>query len=287
MCKKLAIIIFLLLPFSLQASPNKPKIVVSFSILADMTRQVVGDNAEIISLVGANGDVHEYQPSPKDSQTILSADLVIVNGLGLEGWLERFITSSGYKGNIIYASKGVNIIKDDPHAWQDLQNGEIYIRNILGGLIAYNPSKTANYSASATKYISELETLNEWVKLEFSKVPPEKRKVISTHDAFGYFARAYNIEFLAPIGLNTESQPSAKDITKLIDQIRTQKITAVFFENMTDSRIIKQLEKDAGAHIGGTLYSDALSEPQQPAPNYIAMFKYNVPSLVKSMLANQ
>ena len=286
MCKKLAILILLLLPFSLHASTSKPKIVVSFSILADMTKQIAGDNAEIISLVGANGDVHEYQPSPKDAQTISEADLVIVNGLGLEGWLERLIISSGYKGTIIYASNGVNLIKDDPHAWQDLQNGEIYVRNIRDALIAQDPSHYADYSVSATKYIHELETLNEWVKLEFSKVPQNKRKVISTHDAFEYFARAYNIEFIAPIGVNTESQPSAKDIAKLIDQIRTQKITAIFFENMTDSRIIKQLEKDAGAHIGGTLYSDALSDTQQPAPSYIAIFKYNVPELVNTMLAN-
>lgn len=286
MHKKLAILILLLLPFSLQASTSKPKIVVSFSILADMAKQVAGDNTEIISLVGANGDVHEYQPSPKDAQIIAEADLVVVNGLGLEGWLERLITSSGYKGTIIYASKGVNIIKDDPHAWQDLQNGEIYVRNIRDALIAQDPSHSADYSASATKYINELEALNEWVKLEFSKVPQEKRKVISTHDAFGYFAKAYNIEFIAPIGLNTESQPSAKDIAKLIDQIREQKITAIFFENMTDSRIIKQLEKDSGAHIGGTLYSDALSEAQQSAPNYIAIFKHNVPELVNAMLAN-
>lgn len=287
----------LILPLSAAHAEGKLKVIASFSVLGDMVKNVAGDDIELKTLVGANGDAHEYQPTPASVKDISKADLVITNGLGLEGWLPRMIESSGYKGKIVEATTGIKPLKlaeeegeqhggQDPHAWQNVANGKIYVTNIRDALIAADKVHADDYRKNAENYLKKLDNLDAWVKTEIAKVPAEKRKVISTHDAFQYFAKAYNVEFLAPQGLSTESQPSAADVAKLEDQIRAQKITAVFFENMTDSRLIKQLEKDAGAHVGGTLYSDALSAENEPAPNYIAMFKHNVPALASAMLKN-
>jgi len=285
------------------ADEGKLKVVTSFSILGDMIKNVAGDDIELRILVGANGDTHEYQPTTEDSKAISNADLIIINGLGFEPRIEKMIKSSGYKGKVIIASNHVKTIapKDgedhdhghhddaeahDPHAWQNAANGKIYTSNISEALIEADPKNADIYRKNSTAYLTKLDDLDNWVRFELLKVPSEKRKLISTHDAFAYFAKAYNVEFLSPLGLSTESQPSAKDIARLIDQIRKQKITALFFENMSDQRIIKQLEKDAGAKIGGTLYSDALSLPEEPASTYIDMFKHNVSILVSAMQQN-
>lgn len=284
-----ALLLTVALTFSAHAE-GKLKVVASFSILGDMVKNVAADDVELKILVGANGDAHEYQPTPADAKAISKADLVIVNGLGFEGWLSRLIKSSDYKGKIVEASNSVLPSKlengDDPHAWQSLENGKIYIKNIRDALISADKFHADDYIKNAESYLKKLDGLDAWVKNEISKVPVEKRKVISTHDSFGYFAKAYNVEFLAPQGISTESQATAADVAKLIDQIRAQKITAVFFENMTDSRLIKQLEKDAGAHVGGTLYSDALSAENESASNYILMFQNNITLLVNAMMKN-
>jgi zinc/manganese transport system substrate-binding protein len=275
---------------------GKLKVIASFSVLGDMVKNVAGNDIDLKVLVGPNGDTHEYQPTPNDAKAIAKADLVLVNGFGLEGWMTRLIKSSGYKGKIVEATQGIEPLKwqeegaapdaKDPHAWQNAANGKVYVANVRDALVAADPAHADDYRKNAEAYIAKIEETDAWVKAEIAKVPEAQRKVISTHDAFQYFAKAYNVEFLAPQGISTEAQPSAAGVAKLVDQIRAQKITAVFFENMTDSRLIKQLEKDAGAHVGGTLYSDAISAPEEPAPNYLAMFMHNVPALVEAMNKN-
>ncbi len=262
---------------------EKPKIITSFSIIADMTREVGSDNIELKTLVGANGDAHEYEPTAADVKAIAEADLVLINSLKFEGWMERLIKSARYNGKVVVVSDGSQLIENDPHAWQDLRNGKIYVENIKNALVEIDKIHAGDYQKNARDYIKKLDELNSWVKNEINKISPEKRNVITTHDAFQYFAEAYNINFISALGVSTGTQASASDIAKLIDQIRSQKASAIFLENMSDPRLMKQLAKDSGAHIGGTLYPDSLSAKDEPAPSYIEMFKHNVRELVKAM----
>ena len=273
--------LLLLFPLSAQAAPLK--VVASFSILGDMTQRVAGDKAEVITLVGPGSDAHAFEPTPSSVKTVAHADLFIINGLGFEPWAERLSQAAGYKGITVVASKNIIPLANDPHAWQNIANGKTYAANIRDALIAADGAHAAEYTQNAARYIAEMETLDRWVKQQFSAVPPQKRRVITTHDAFGYFGKAYGVEFIAPLGLSTDSQPSAAVMAKLIDQIRAQQVHALFIENISDPRLMQQLERDAKAHIGGELYSDALSDANGPAPTYLAMFKHNVTQLVAGM----
>ena len=278
---------------------KKVKVVASFSILGDMVKNVGGDRVEITTLVGPNGDAHVYEPTPADAKAVSAADLVVVNGLGMEGWMDRLIKTAGYKGPEVVATKGIKPRemtaeeteehehgakhKIDPHAWQNLANGQIYADNIAKGLSAVDQAGAATYKANADAYKAKLAALNQWVKKEFSSIPKAKRRMITSHDAFGYLGAAYGVTILSPMGVSTESEPSAGGVAKLIDQIRKQKITAVFIENVSDPRLVEQISKESGVKLGGELYSDALSKPDESAPTYIDMFKNNVPKMVEAM----
>jgi zinc/manganese transport system substrate-binding protein len=270
------------------------RVVASFSILGDMVKTIGGDRVTVTTLVGADGDVHAYEPTPAAAKTVSEADLVVVNGLGLEGWVDRLIKASGYKGVVVVASTGVKPRKmkedhlggrmvADPHAWQDIDNGRLYVDTITRALISVNPAGAGTYSANSDTYTAKLIELNTWVKSEFSAIPDLKRRMITTHDAFGYLSDAYGIDILSPMGLSTESESSAGEVKKLIQQIRKEKITAVFVENITDPRMIEQIAKESGVTVGGELYSDALSKADGPAPTYIDMFKSNVSKIVAAM----
>jgi zinc/manganese transport system substrate-binding protein len=282
-----------LLAFPLTAHAAKLKVVASFSILGDMVHEVAGDDIELKTLVGPNGDAHVYEPTPADAKAVAAADLVIVNGFGFEGWLPRLIESPGYKGPLVTATKGISPLDfsgdgltQDPHAWQNLANGKIYAANIRDALVKADPARAALYKANAKKYLTQIDDLDRWVETEIAQVPAARRKVITSHDAFRYFARAYGVQFIAPMGVSTESEPSAGDLARLIDQMRQQKIRILFMENISDPRLIRQLQADGGAVIGGTLYSDALSASDGPAATYLDMFRNNVTALVKGMIAN-
>ena len=278
---------------------KKVKVIASFSILGDLTKNVGGDRIEMATLVGPNGDVHVYEPTPADAKAIGGADLVVVNGLALEGWMDRLIKTSGYKGPVVVASQGVKPremtageleqgashgpLMIDPHAWQDVGNGRLYVQNIAKGLEAVDPATASVYRANAEAYTAKLSELDQWVRKEFSGIPKQKRRMITTHDAFGYFGAAYGIAIISPVGFSTESEASASDIANLIKQIRREKITAVFVENITDPRLMEQVVKESGATLGGTLYSDALSKPDGPAPTYLEMFKNNVTKIAAAM----
>ncbi len=276
---------------------KKVKVVASFSILGDMTKNVGGDRVEVTSLVGPNGDAHVYEPTPADAKAVASAGMVVVNGLGMEGWMDRLIKTSGYKGPVVVATKGIKPRemtaeeepgakpehKIDPHAWQKLPNGQMYVENIAKELSSVDPAGASIYQANADAYKAKLAELDKWVKTEFAGVPPPKRRMITSHDAFGYFGAAYGVTILSPMGFSTESEPAAGGVAKLIKQIRKEKITAVFIENMSDPRLVEQIGKESGVTLGGELYSDALSKPDGPAPTYIDMFKNNVPKMVAAM----
>jgi zinc/manganese transport system substrate-binding protein len=262
-------------------------VVASFSILGDFARAVGGDRVDVTTLVGPNADVHVYTPAPADAKTIAGAKLVIVNGLGLEGWLPRLVQSAGGKATIVVATTGIAPLKRgaeaDPHAWQSVSNAKIYVANIRDALVAASPADAAAFRANAERYLAELDALDAEVRAAVAKIPPERRKVISTHDAFGYFAEAYGIAFIAPLGVSTETEPSARDIAEIIGQIKKAKIPAVFLENMSDDRLIGRIAAESGAKVGGTLFSDALTGENGDAPTYIAMVKHNIRALTSAL----
>jgi len=269
------------------SADDKMKVAASFSILGDMVKQVGGDRVDVVTFVGPNGDAHVYEPTPADAKALSESKILFINGLGLEGWMTRLENSSGFKGKVVTASTGVNprkMVEDektitDPHAWQSLANGKIYAANIRDALIAADPAGKATYEANAKKFIDGMTAMEANVKAAVAKMPPERRKIITTHDAFGYFGSAYGMEFIAPEGVSTESEASAQDVAKIITQIKKEHIPAVFLENVTDSRLLDQIASETGAKIGGTLYSDALSAPDGPAGNYLDMFRNNIDTL--------
>ena len=266
---------------------EKIQIVASFSILGDFARNVGGNRVDVTTLGGPNSDAHVYTPAPADAKKIADAKLVIINGLGLEGWLPRLVQSSGSKAAIVVATSGIAPRKlgsdADPHAWQSVVNAKIYVANIRDALIAADQPGTATYRANADAYLAKLDAVDREVRDAVAQIPEARRKVISTHDAFGYFAAAYGIAFVAPQGVSTESEPSARDIASIITQIRTGKIPAVFLENISDPRLMRRISAETGARIGGTLYSDSLTAENGDAPTYIDMVRHNIKALTSAL----
>ncbi|WP_306223631.1 metal ABC transporter substrate-binding protein [Bosea beijingensis] len=290
-------------PFGAFAQEKLP-VVASFSILGDFVRQVGGDRVSVTTLVGPDGDTHVYSPTPADAKAMAAAKLVLVNGLHFEGWLPRLVKSSGTKATMAEATKGITPLEadddhdekakgghahahghDDPHAWQSVANAKIYVANIRDALSAADPAGKASYEANATAYLAELDKLESEVKAAIARIPAERRKAITTHDAFGYFVKAYGIAFVAPQGVSTEAEASARDVARIIRQVKTQKIPAVFLENVTNPRLVEQIARESGAKVGGRLYSDALSAATGPAGTYIRMMKHNISEIEKALTA--
>lgn len=280
-------------------APSKLKVVATFSILADFARNVGGDLVDVTALVGPNGDVHVYTPSVADAEAIGDSGLVIVNGLGLEGWLPRLVKSSGSRATIVVATHGILPRKisaggipsrdrdagpvDDPHAWQSVAGAEIYVANIRDAMVAADPANAETYRRNASAYLARLDALDHDIREALAPIPLDRRKVTSTHDAFGYFAAAYDITFVAPQGVSTETEPSARDVATIITQIKKENIPAVFLENISDPRLIRQISSETRAAIGGTLYSDSLTEENGEAPSYIEMVRHNVRMIVNAL----
>jgi zinc/manganese transport system substrate-binding protein len=268
---------------------EKINLVASFSILGDFAKNVGGERVDVTTLVGPDSDVHVYTPAPADAKKIADAKLVIVNGLGLEGWLPRLVQSSGGKAAVVVATTGIaprRLGADaDPHAWQSVGNAKIYVANIRDALVTADQAGAAIYRANADAYLAKLDALDREVREALAQIPEARRKVISTHNAFGYFAAAYGIAFIAPQGVSTESEPSARDIASIITQIKAAKIPAVFLENISDPRLMRRISAETGARIGGTLVSDSLMAENGKAPTYIDMVRHNIKALT-SALAN-
>ncbi|WMT76220.1 metal ABC transporter substrate-binding protein [Bradyrhizobium sp. Ash2021] len=268
---------------------DRLNVVASFSILGDFVRNVGGDRVSVAELVGPDGDAHVYAPTPADAKKIADAKLVVVNGFGLEGWLPRLVQSAGGKAVIVTATSGIAPLRlgsdADPHAWQSVINAKLYVANIRDALVAAEPADAEAFRANAGAYLTKLDTLDREVREAVAQIPDARRKVISTHRAFGYFAAAYGVEFIAPLGVSTESEASARDIAGIITQVKTAKIPAVFLENISDPRLIRQIAAETGAKVGGTLYSDSLTPEKGAAPTYIDMVRHNIKALA-SALAN-
>jgi zinc/manganese transport system substrate-binding protein len=266
---------------------DRLNVVASFSILADLVRNVGGERVNVTTLVGPDGDAHVYEPAPADAKKIAAAKLVFVNGLGLEGWLPRLAQAAGGNAAVVTATSGITPLKlgpdADPHAWQSVAYAKIYVANIRDALVAAAPADAEAFRASAEAYLAKLDALDREVREAVATIPQSRRKVISTHGAFGYFAAAYGIEFIAPLGVSTESEPSARDIAGIITQIRKAKIPAIFLENISDPRLIRRIADETGARVGGTLYSDSLTPEKGDAPTYIDMVKHNIKVLTSAL----
>jgi zinc/manganese transport system substrate-binding protein len=291
-----------------QAQEKLP-VVASFSILGDLVQNVGGERIALTTLVGPDGDAHVYSPTPADARAVAQAKLVFVNGVGFEGWMERLVQSSASKAEIVTASKGIETLSFgeeeehdhahehekkeaddghdrghdhgaiDPHAWQSVGNVKIYVANTRDALIAADPAGKADYEANAASYLIKLAALDAEVRSAIAALPQDGRTIITSHDAFGYFAHAYGIEVVAPQGVSTEAEPTAKQVAALIRQIKAEKVRAIFVENITDPRMIRRIAEESGARIGGALYSDALSQKDGPAGTYIDMIRHNIRTL--------
>ncbi len=277
---RLWLILTALVASVLPAGADPLKVVASFSILGDFVRNVGGSSVDVTTLVGPDSDAHVYSPTPADAKKIAGARLIVVNGLGFEGWLPRLVQSSGSRARIVTATDGIAPLRlgsaADPHAWQSVGNARTYVANIREALSTADPANAGQYRTNADAYLAKLDALDREVRESIAKLPPERRKVISTHNAFGYFAASYGIEFIAPLGVSTEAEPSARDIARIITQVKQAKIRAVFLENVTDPRLMQRISAETGARVGGTLYSDSLTGEKGDAPTYIEMVRHNI-----------
>jgi zinc/manganese transport system substrate-binding protein len=284
------------LPSGSHAADKLP-IVASFSILGDLVQVIGGDRVAVTTLVGPDQDAHVFEPKPTDAKNLLQSKLLATNGLGFEPWAQKLVKSTGFKGQVLLAAQGIQSRtmppdkpnakpETDPHAWQNPNNVAVYVRNIAEALVKLDPAGAAIFKTNSEAYIAELKTLDTWAKEQFAAIPQDKRKAITSHDAFGYFAAHYQITFLAPQGMSTEAEPSAKQVAQLIRQIKAEKIKAVFIENMSNPKLLAQLAKDAGVTPGAALYADALSTADKPGASYLQMMRHNVTQLAAGMQKN-
>lgn len=279
-------VLALSLNLSTAQAADKLPVVASFSILRDITQQIGGDHIAVIGMVGPDADAHTYEPTPDDAKALLNAKLIVKNGLGFEPWLDRLVTSTETKAPVVTASKGVishTMVDDgetipDPHAWHNLANAELYVNNITKALIQVDPANKDDYTRNSQAYLKVIHGLLAEAKVKLGNLPAGNRRIVTSHDAFGYLGQAYGIQFMAPQGLSTEREPSAAEVATLITQIRKDKVKAVFMENIKDARLLQQIADESGAQIGGTLYSDALAA-EGPASTFTGLFEYNMNTL--------
>lgn len=278
---------------------EKLKAVASFSVIGDFARAVGGDRVGVTTLVGPNGDAHVYEPSPADARAMAQADVILVNGLHFEGFLDRLIEASGTSASVAVLTDGITPIgmkaefaeeegrekaghdhdDIDPHAFQSIANARIYVKNIADAFCGADAEGCAAYEGNAAAYSAKLDALEAEVKAALAAIPEDKRTIITSHDAFGYFEQAYGLTFRAPKGISTEADPSAADVARLIEEIRAEKASAVFVENITNPRLIEQIAAETGLTVGGELFSDALSDADGPAATYLDMMRHNVATI--------
>ncbi|WP_027535690.1 metal ABC transporter solute-binding protein, Zn/Mn family [Bradyrhizobium sp. WSM3983] len=274
------------------ASAKTLNIVASFSVLADVVQQIGGSHVQVKGLVGPDGDPHQFEPSPDDARTLKEADLAFISGEGLERWFEKLVTASGYQGTPVIVSTGIKLrerqrkgqISDDPHVWNSPLNVLVWAANIEKALIAADPEAADDFKANAARYSRELRDLDGYAHARIDQIPPQQRKILTSHDAFGYLGRDYGITFLSPLGLSTETEASASHVARLIDQVKAEHVKFYFIETSNDPRLVQQIANATGAQPGGKLYAEALSRADGPAPTYARMFRYNIDLLAKAMV---
>ena len=269
-------------------SAAKPlRVVASFSLLADMVAVVGADAVSVQALVGADADAHAFTPSPADAKALAQAELVVVNGLGFEGWIDRLVRASGYKGPVLVASQGIAVRRlgpaTDPHAWQSLAAAQRYVDNIRAALVAARPAQATAINSRAAAYTAQLAALDTSVRARLASIPAEQRRIVTSHDAFGYLADTWGLDMRAPQGWTSAGEASAGDVARLIRQLKAQKVRALFVENISDPRLIERIAREAGASVGGTLYSDALSPPGSRADSYLKLMAHNAETLLTAL----
>ena len=252
-----------------------------------MVQQVAGPHATVTTIVGPDADAHIYRPSVADAKAVAAADVVFVNGLGFETWVDALIAQSDTKATVHIATKGITPLmvggEADPHAWNALTNGAVYVRNIAVALAGAAPAHADDFTANAERYIAQLMALDADTKAKLAALPAGRRTIVTAHDAFGYLAAAYGLTFLAPVGINTEAEPSAQDLAALIAQVRREKVAALFVENISNPALVQQIADETGLRVGGRLFSDALSTRGGPATSYLTMFQHNLDTLLTAL----
>lgn len=277
------------------------RVVASFSLLADMVRQVGGERVVVQSLIGPGQDGHVFQPTPAHARQVGQAQLVVSNGLGYEGWMPRLLQSTGYQGPQVVVTQGIKPVagtrgyddghghhdhgRHDPHAWQNVLYAVVYVRNIADGLCQADAAGCPAYRANAERYTGALKQLDADIRAAWRPIAANERKVITSHAAYAYYGQAYDVRFLSPQGVSTESEASAKGVAQLVRQIRKESITALFVENVSDPRLIEQIAHETGVRPAGELYSDALTPAGGEAPTYIDMMRVNTERLVQAVRA--
>jgi zinc/manganese transport system substrate-binding protein len=265
-----------------------PRIVASFSLLADIVRELAPAGSDVTALVGADSDAHVFEPRPADGRRLAQADLVVINGLGFEGWIERLVKGSGYGGTVVVAAQGITPRRQklsiDPHLWQDLRLMRQVVTTLSAAMQQRWPEHRATLEQRRDAYLAKMQAVDAQIRQWLEAVPRVQRRVITSHDAFGYFGAAYGVDFVAPQGWNTHSEPSAAAVGRLIRQIKAEGIRAVFVENISDKRLVERIANESGAALGGTLFSDALSRPEGLAPTYLALMTHNARTIATALM---
>ena len=278
----------LCLTFATNLFAQPVSIVTSFAILADISKNIGKDHVQVTALIKINTDPHSFKPTAKDIRALQNAKLVVINGLNFEPWMQRLLKAADYQGQVVVASDGIVPIKitekvSDPHAWQEVNNTQQYVKNITQALIAIDSKHQADYQQQSQDYLQQLQQLDTWVKQQFINIPLAQRKVISSHQAFAYFGKAYGIQFYAPQGINDQARPSAGGVARLIRQMRQRHIKVLFAEHKANQRLLQQIAQETNAIIGGHLYSGSLTPQGGEADSYINLIKHNTTALKNSL----
>lgn len=282
---------FIVTFFTLTAfGQDKKTLVATASMMADMATNIAGGMVNVECIVPIGGDPHLHEPTPKDAQLVNKADLIIKNGLTFEGWLNELIENSGTKAKTVSVTEGIQPIQStqyknsaDPHAWMDASLGLVYIKNIKNALTELAPEHADIFAFNYGIYKKQLEDLDLYIKNEIQKIPATKRVLITSHDAFQYYGRAYGIRLEAILGTSTDAEAQTSDIIRLNKVIKESKVPALFVESTVNPKLLNQLAKDNDIKIGGQLYADSIGDEKSPAPTYLDMLKHNTDTLVAAL----
>jgi len=270
---------------------DRPKVVTTFTVLADMARNVAGEAAEVESLTKPGAEIHYYQPTPGDIRRAMGADLVLWNGLNLEQWFERFLRNLGDVPSAV-ASDGVEPMgiaegpyagKPNPHAWMSPEAAVIYVGNIRDALSGVDPANAAVYAANAEAYIGEIRAVAGPIRQEFAAIPEERRWLATSEGAFSYLARDFGLNQLYIWPINADQQGSPQQVRKVIDAMRAHDVPAIFSESTIPADAAEQVARETGAAYGGVLYVDSLSEPDGPVPTYLDMLQVTAGTIARAL----
>jgi len=272
------------------ARSGKPIVVATFSVLGDLVKIVAGDSVEVVTLVGPDGDAHTFEPTPKDGVSLAEADVIFENGVGFEAWLDKLYSSSKSKAKRVVVSEGLRLRtlenEHDPHLWHDVKNAIHMVGVIRDKLAEADPPNADKYRANAAAYLDRLNTLDAWVVEKVGTLPKAKRKLVTSHDTFGYFADRYGFEVVGSglESVSTEaSDPSPAAFAKLVGEIKAAKVPAIFAENVHNPKLMERLAKEAGVKVAPPLFTDALGKPGSEGDTYEKMMRYNVSTIMDAL----